>query len=98
MKPSESLYWIRASLGVVIGALTALYGYAVGVPKSSNDLNNLFLGLSFALLFFIMTYYALKLVYIDKFKKTSKIITTGIGIYFILWIVTWVLVHTLIYA
>lgn len=98
MKPSESLYWVRASLGVVIGALSALYGYATGVPKSSNDLNNLFLGLSFALLFFIMTYYLLKLHYIDKFEKKSKIITTGIGIYFLLWIVTWVLIHTLIHA
>jgi hypothetical protein len=96
MKPSQSLYWIRASLGVVIGAITALYDYATGLAKPSSDLNNLFTGLSFALIFFIITYYILKLRYIGKFEKKSKLITTGIGTYFLLWIVVWVLLHTII--
>ena len=96
MKPSESLYWTRAGLGVVIGVLSASYDYAAGVTKPSNDLNNLFTGLSFALIFFIMTYYVLKLRYVDKFEKKSKMITTGNGTYFLLWIVVWVLVHTII--
>jgi hypothetical protein len=98
MKPSDSLYWIRASLGAVIGALSALYDYATGVPRPSNDLNDFFTGLAFALIFFIMTYYVLKLRYMDKVEKRSKLITTGIGTYFLLWIVVWVLVHTLIQA
>jgi hypothetical protein len=98
MKPSESLYWTRASLGVIVGAIVALYDYTIGVPKLSSDLNDFFTGLAFALIFFIISYYILKLRYVDKFEKKSKIMTTGIGIYFLLWLVVWVLVRTIIQA
>jgi zinc transporter ZupT len=94
MKPSESLYWIRASLGVVIGALSALYDYAIGWSLGKNTLNDFFTGLAFAFMFFIITYYILKLYYFDKFRKKSKVMSTGIGIYFLLWIVVWILVNT----
>ena len=96
MKPSQSLYWIRAVLGVVIGAITALYDYAMGLAKPSTDINDLFTGLALALIFFIVTYYILKLRYIGKFEKKSKLITTGIGTYFLLWIIVWVLIHTIL--
>jgi hypothetical protein len=98
MKPPESLYWTRASLGVIVGAIDALYDYAAGVPRLSYDINDFFTGLAFALIFFIISYYILKLRYIDKFEKKSKIMTTGIGIYFLLWLVMWVLVRTIIQA
>jgi len=99
MKPSESLYWIRASLGIGIGALNALYDYFAGVFSSAEySLNDFLRGLSFALLFFIITYYVLKLRYVTQFEKKSKLITTGIGIYFLLWIVVWVLFHSIIKA
>jgi uncharacterized membrane protein YwzB len=95
MKPSESLYWIRAGLGVVIGALSALYDYAIGWSLKKNTLySDFFTGLAFALMFFVITYYLLKLYYFDKFKKKSKVISTGIGIYFLLWVVVWILVNT----
>ena len=98
MKPSESLYWIRAGLGAAAGGLSALYDYAVRVPKPSYDINDLFTGLAFAFIFFIITYYILKIRYLNKFEKRSKMITTGIGTYFLLWIVVWVLLHTIITA
>ncbi|HML03305.1 MAG TPA: hypothetical protein VK487_08025 [Candidatus Bathyarchaeia archaeon] len=97
MKPSESLYWIRASLGVVIGALCALYDYAIGWSPTHNALGDLFTGVAFALMFYIITYYALRLYYFDKFKKKSKVTTTGIGIYFLLWIVVWILFTTFLH-
>jgi hypothetical protein len=96
MKPLESLYWIRAGLGAVSGGISALYDYAAGVSKESTDLNDLFTGLAFALIFFIITYYILKIWYLNKLEKKSKMITTGIGIYFLLWIVVWVFLHTII--
>jgi len=96
MKPSESLYWIRASLGVVIGALSALYDYAMGLSLEK-DIGVFFTGLAFALMFFILTYYVLKLYYFDKFKKKSKVISTGIGIYFLFWIVVWIFVNTVLH-
>jgi hypothetical protein len=98
MKPSSSLYWTRAILGVTMGALDAFYDYAVGniTATHSISINDFFTGLAFALMFFIVTYYVLKIFYTDKFQKKSKIMTTGIGTYFILWIVVWVLLETII--
>lgn len=99
MKPSSSLYWIRAILGVAIGAIDALYDYVTGVvTQTAFSFNDLFTGLTFALLFFIVTYYVLKIFYVDKFQKKSKILSTGIGTYFVVWIVTWVLFYSLIKA
>jgi len=100
MKASESLYWIRASLGVAVGALSALYDYAIGWSPAKNDtafFSDFFTGLAFALFFFIITYYLLKLHYFEKFKKKSKVITTGIGIYFLFWIVVWILLNTILH-
>jgi hypothetical protein len=100
MKPSTSLYWIRAVLGVAIGALVALYDYSAGILSQGYEtsINDLFTGLAFALLLYIITYYVLKIFYADKFQKKSKILSTGIGTYFLLWIVTWVLVASVIKA
>jgi hypothetical protein len=99
MKPSTSLYWVRAVLGLTIGALDALYDYYAGVlSQKTFSINDFFTGLAFALLFFIITYYVLKIFYVDKFQKKSKILSTGIGTYFILWIVAWVLVDSVIKA
>jgi uncharacterized membrane protein YwzB len=98
MKPSTSLYWIRAVLGAVIGGLDGLFDYSANIDPTKFNINDIFVGLSFALLFFIITYYVLKIFYIDKFQKKSKVLSTGIGTYFILWIVTWVLVYSIIKA
>jgi len=96
MKPSTSLYCIRAILGMIIGALDALYDYSVHTLSHPPSIDDFFTGLSFALLFFIITYYVLRVFYINKFQKKSKILSTGIGTYFILWIVAWVLINTLL--
>ena len=100
MKPSTSLYWTRAVLGVTIGALDALYDYSAGNLAQTHEMsiNDIFTGLAFALLFFIITYYVLKIFYADKFQKKSKILSTGIGTYFILWIVAWVLIDSIFRA
>ena len=99
MKPSTSLYWVRALLGVTIGALDALFDYYSGVlSQTVFSINDFFTGLAFALLFFIITYYVLKIFYSDKFQKKSKILSTGIGTYFLLWIVAWVLIDSVIRA
>jgi hypothetical protein len=99
MKPSTSLYWVRAVLGMTIGALDALYDYYAGVlSQTTFSINDFFTSLAFALLFFIITYYVLKIFYINKFQKKSKILSTGIGTYFILWIVAWVFIDSVIRA
>lgn len=99
MKPAEMLYWTRAGLGVAIGVISASYDYLTGVLsrelQNQFSINDFLTGLTFALLFFIITYYILKMYFADKFEKKTKILSTGIGAYFLLWIVVWVLLRTL---
>jgi len=42
----------------------------------------------------LLSYYALKPRFKDKVAKPSKILTTGIGVYFLSWIVFYVLLYT----
>jgi hypothetical protein len=95
MKPLTVIYWTRACLGVVIGLLCAAYVYV----SVSGDLANLFTlmtGLSFAMLFYIVTFYVIKLRFLGRVEKQSKLMTQGIGIYFFAWLVSWILVITLL--
>ncbi|MEM2102530.1 MAG: hypothetical protein QXM22_03345 [Candidatus Bathyarchaeia archaeon] len=99
MKPAEMLYWSRAGLGVTIGVINALYDYFTGVLSrelSQPSINDFLTGLSFALLFFLITYYILKIYFINKIEKKTKILSTGIGAYFFLWLVVWVLLRSVL--
>ena len=100
MNPAEMLYWIKAGLGAIIGAISALYEYIAGVLsrelQNQFSINDLFTGVSFALIFFIVTYYILKIYFLDKVEKKSKLLSTGIGTYFMLWLVVWVLLRTVL--
>ncbi len=93
MKPLTLLYWTRAGLGITIGILCALYLYLSPASELTN-IYTLLTGLSFAILFFMATYYILKPKFLAKIEKRSKIMTQGIGIYFFAWIVSWTLVVT----
>jgi len=92
MKPLDVLYWIRACLGVVAGALCTLVGLFDPLY------NNLLYGLSIALLVYTLTNYFLRQMFIGKVEKASKILTTGIGAYFLVWIATWVLLFSAMYS
>ena len=88
MKPTTIIYWSRAGLGVVAALLSTLI--------SSLDLA-FFNGISVALLVYIITYYLFKSFFITKVEKPTKIFTTGIGAYFLTWIVAWVIFYTLFF-
>ena len=92
MKPLDILYWIRACLGVVAGALCTLVG--LFNPLFNNLLNGLFL----ALFIYAVTNYFLRQMFIGKVEKASKILTTGIGACFLVWIATWVLLFSAMYS
>jgi len=92
MKPLDMLYWTRACLGAVAGTLCTLFGLF-------NPLYNNFLGgLSIALLVYFVTNYFLRQIFIGKVGKASKVLTTGIGAYFLVWIVTWGLLFSAMYT
>jgi hypothetical protein len=94
LKPLKTIYWVRAILGLAIGILCTAYIFlTVGNQLSSYQL--LLTGVSFAILFYIGTYYILKPRYLGRLEKPSKLLTQGIGIYFIAWLVSWTLIVTL---
>ena len=97
MRPLETVYWLR----FVFGFLAALVcvGYAVGtnVISSSEFSFNVFLNsTSLAIIFYLLTYYFVKYKFTSLVQKPQKLLTTGIGIYFLSWIVFWTLLYTIL--
>ncbi|GEM_PF-2522554 len=96
MKPLNLLYSIRIGLGIVAGLLCTLENYFRQIPGDKlGDINIFLTGLSYALLFYVLSYYVLKRRFIKKVEKPSKVFTMGIGGYFLTWIVAWNLFFTL---
>ncbi len=91
MKPLTIVYWSRVGFGIVAALVCA-----VGSWASAELFNTLLQGLSMAIIVYILTYYVLKWQFIGKVEKPSKVFTTGIGAYFLTWIVTWTLFFTML--
>jgi hypothetical protein len=94
MKPLTVIYWSRAFLGLVIGLLCGVYIFFSASTELAS-FYTLLTGLSFALLFYIATYYLLELRFFARVDTPSKIVRQGIGIYFFAWLVSWTLMVTL---
>jgi len=89
MKPTTIIYWTRVCLGVVAALISTLL-------SSVGDINFLN-GVSIALLVYIVTYYVYKPLFLTKVEKPTKLFTTGVGAYFLTWIVTWTIFYTLLF-
>ena len=87
MKPTTIIYWTRACLGVVAALISTLLNSVANI--------SLLNGLTIALLVYIATHYVFKALFLAKVEKPSKIFTTGIGAYFLAWIVAWIIFYTL---
>ena len=85
MKTTTVVYWGRFGLGIIAALSCALL-------RLDSFLN----GLSFGILFYILTYYVLKGLFAAKVEKPSELFKMGIGAYFLSWIVAWILFYTLL--
>jgi len=94
MTPIVQLYWLRVALGIAAGAVTAVI--AKFLFGSTTDFTPLINSITVALLIYFISYYLLKLVYKTKIEKQSKILSTGIAMYFFSWLVFFVLFYTII--
>ncbi|MGA2683027.1 MAG: hypothetical protein ABSF44_14650 [Candidatus Bathyarchaeia archaeon] len=96
MTPIVQLYWIRVSLGVVSAVISATL--ALYLPL--NELSSLIDSFTIALLVYLASYYPLKAIFAKKIEKQSKVLSTGIVMYFFAWLPFFVLFFTLfkIYA
>jgi len=85
MKPLSVVYSIRACLGIVAAAMCVLL-----------RLDDLLTGVSLGIFFYLLTYYFLKHFFVARVEKPSKIMTMGIGAYFLTFAVVFGLLFTLL--
>jgi hypothetical protein len=87
----NKLFWLRVGMGVLAGALSAIIGdpfeaYRVG------------LGFGIMIILFIVSYGIAKSMRIPiPSTDKKKLITTGYGSFFLMFIFCWILVNTLIH-
>ena len=87
----DKLFWLRVGLGVLAGTLSAI----IGDPIESYRLE---LGFGIMIVLFIVSYVIAKGMRIPiAISEKKKLITTGYGSYFLMFIFSWILVNTLIH-
>lgn len=66
--------------------------------RQTEPAQSFFNSASIAILIYIISYYVLKSMFGTKVSKPQKILTAGIGIYILAWLVVWALLYTLVAA
>jgi hypothetical protein len=84
VKPLSVVYSIRICLGVVAAAMCILL-----------RLDDLLTGVSLGIFFYLLTYYLLKRFFVAKVEEPSKIMTMGVGAYFLTFVLAFGLFFTL---
>ncbi len=92
MRPLTIIYWTRLALGIVAALISAL----VATNLNALDFTTFTTGLTIALMVYLVSYYPLKAKFYNKVEKQSKIMSMGIGIYFISWAVFFILSYSII--
>lgn len=104
MRPLETVYWLKFAFGfiaalVCLGYATAALGTPLPeVPPGGGGLSLFFNSASIAIVVYVLSYYVVKAGFKGKVAKTSKLLTTGIGIYFLSWIVFYALLYTIFHS
>jgi hypothetical protein len=102
MKTLEIVYWIKFAFGFIASLLCL--GYAIvalgnplpRIPNGSGaGLSLFFNSMSIAVITYVLSYYVVKAGFKGKVAKSSKLLTTGIGIYFLSWIVFYIMLYTI---
>jgi len=94
VRPLVLIYWTRLALGIVAALISAL----LATTQSADSVYTFVNGITVALLVYIISYYALKAKFYNKVEKQSKIMSMGIGIYFIAWVLFFILSYSIIYT
>ncbi|MCW4007231.1 MAG: hypothetical protein NWF09_00865 [Candidatus Bathyarchaeota archaeon] len=91
MKPLTIIYWSRLALGIVAAVISAF----VATMQNATSLSAFMNGVTIALIVYLTTYYAFKAKFYNKVEKQTKIMTMGIGIYFMSWLVFFILTYSI---
>jgi hypothetical protein len=93
----EKIYWMRLILGIVAAVASTGYAEAVrGISTGGGDISIFMNGISIAIIVYVISYYIMKFKLASKVEKPQKIFTTGVGIYFLAWLVFWILFYTIL--
>jgi len=102
MKTLEIIYWLRLALGITAALICTGLGMVTGsISTTFNEgfpYPTLMNGVSVALITYLVSFYIIKSKFSLKVEKPQKLVTMGIGIYFISWIVFWALLYTIVAA
>jgi hypothetical protein len=103
MTPLQKIYMLRLALGIIAALVCAGYGIATqqiphNPPQDAFPVDYLFFmnSITIALAVYLVSFYIIKSKFVLQVEKPSKIVTTGIGIYFIAWLISWILLYTII--
>jgi hypothetical protein len=95
MKPMEKVYYLRLILGIVAAFVCLAYGLATGTIRNDEfPTSMLFNGMSLAIITYLISYNAIKAKFKLQVQKPQKLFTTGIGVFFLSWLVFWILLFT----
>ena len=90
--PLDKLFWLRVGMGILAGSLSAYLGY------SMEEASRPFLAFGIMIILFIISYGIAKAMQIPiPSSDKKKLIMTGIGSYFFMFLFSWILVNTLIH-
>jgi O-antigen ligase len=91
-----TIYWSRLALAVVAAAISTVVAVVQGVGEPG-DYSRFLNGVTIALLVYLVTYWIIYKTYFkNKIEKQTKLMTQGIGIYFIAWALFWILFYTIV--
>lgn len=88
----DKLFWLRVGMGVLAGSLSAIIG------NDQVESTRVALGFGIMIILFAGSYVIAKSMRIPiPISDKKKLITTGYGSYFLMFIFCWILVNTLIH-
>ena len=89
--PLNKLFWLRVGMGILAGSLSAELGY------SMEEASRPFLAFGIMITLFIISYGIAKAMRIPiPTSDKKKLIMTGIGSYFFMFLFSWIFVNTFI--
>lgn len=87
----DKVFWLRVSLGILAGTASAILGGPIETSQ------RLFMGFGIMILLFIVSYVIAKAFRVPLIPSDKrKLVTTGIGSYFLMFIFSWILINTII--
>ncbi|MDE1725791.1 MAG: hypothetical protein KGH89_00825 [Thaumarchaeota archaeon] len=90
----DKVFWLRVGLGILAGTISAIIGNTM-----LHAHERAYTGLGIVIVLFIISYGIAKALRVPlPLSDKRKLIMTGIGSYFLMFIFSWILINTLIHS